>query len=187
MKLAKWLLTFAFVLSFSSPQQNTESKPLQLQNSPSKTTLASQTRLHEAIPGQKSMPPRKVGTLTAKINGAQYAGDLFEEGISGHYEVTSGNKNYEIRLQWKYTTTASGIREDNVDLSHRNIDLTAEYINFNVSDKYIVSSGSVIVQNDGSKVIGMFSFTASVEGYTRNNSSSAHQVSDGTFEINYAK
>jgi hypothetical protein len=177
MKLAIGLLICFLILFFYSPPQSSGS--LSSKESSLKVTPAS-------LKTTPVSPPKKVGTLTAKINGTQHAGDLFEEGAPYSYEVTSGNKNYEIRLEWKYINSASGIKEDIIDLSERNVDLAAEYINFNVPDKYVVSAGNVFVKNDGKKVSGTFSFTATVDGYSRN-SNSTLQFSDGTFEINYTK
>lgn len=130
-------------------------------------------------------PPRKAGTLTVKINGSQYTGDLYEEINPYSYLISSGNKNYEIRIEWKYVTSPANIRENIIDLSENNSDVTVQYINFNLPFKYVTNSGVVIIKsNEGKKISGLFSFLANEENSSPNKNTD-QQFTDGTFEINY--
>jgi hypothetical protein len=138
---------------------------------------------------RNSSPPEKVGTLTVKINGTQYSGDLFSETKPYAYQVSTGNKDYEVRLEWKYVSSPSEIKTGSADLSSGS-DMNAGYINFRVPYNYITRSGYVTVEeNDGSEP-GSSALAVEKNNYPGGKTSGSANVrtfSDGTFEINYGK
>lgn len=141
---------------------------------------------------QNASPPEKVGTLTVKINGTQYSADLFSETKPYAYQVSAGNKDYEIQLTWKYISAPGEIKTGTADLSHSGNDINAGYINFRVPYNYVTRSGYIIVrENSGTKVTGEFSFVAAEKnnspGGKTSGSATVQTFSDGTFEINYGK
>lgn len=130
---------------------------------------------------------KKVGFLTVKINGFDYSAELFSETKPYSYEVTAGNKNYEIKLAWRYISTPGEIKTGSFYLSEGAADVMLGYINFNSYVNYLTRSGYLTVnENDGSRVTGEFGFVASGMG-----SASKHademRFTDGKFEIIYRK
>lgn len=137
-------------------------------------------------------PPEKAGSLNVKINGIQYTADLFTEPNPYAYEVTAGNKNYEIRLSWMYVSSPTDIFTGSQELNESNSFIKVRYIDFLSSVNFKTHGGRItITGNDGNKITGEFSFTATgienVWSSTKNSSGSATErsISDGTFEIVY--
>lgn len=129
--------------------------------------------------------PRKAGLMTFKLNGEQFSAELYEEVKPYSYRILCGNKNYELQIEWKYTSSPADIREDIFDLTSRESIVSVKYINFNIPFNYITSSGLVVVKsNNGSTVTGVFSFKAFAENNT-GSSNSMYSFTDGTFEISY--
>lgn len=141
-----------------------------------------------------SLPPEKTGTLNFKINGVQYTADLFSEINPYAYEVTAGNKNYEIRISWIYISSPAEIFTGNSELNESDTNIKIKFIDFLSSVNYSVHTGKLSVTgNDGGKITGEFNFKASgSEGsssYSQKTKSSGstteHSVTDGTIEIFY--
>jgi len=156
------------------------------------TSLAAKNSNSDSKIQNFSSPPEKVGTLTVKINGTQYSGDLYSELNPYSYRVFAGNKDYEVRLEWKYAASPSDIRVGAVDLSKTGNDMDAGYINFRVSYNFVTRSGYLTVEeNDGKRIFGLFSFvaagTSNYPGGKTSGSPTVQTLSDGTFEINYGK
>ncbi len=140
-------------------------------------------------------PPEKAGTLNVKINGVQYTADLFTEFNPYAFEVTAGNKNYEIRLLWKYVNSPSDIFTGTTELKEGGT-IEVRYIDFLSPLNFLTHGGRLTVtSNDGKRITGEFSFTATgVEGpwssfYNKSGSGSTSErsLNDGTFEIVYGK
>ncbi len=143
-----------------------------------------------------SAPPEKTGILNVKINGVQYTADLFTEVNPYAYEVTAGNKNYEIRLSWMYISSPADIFTGTTDLNAANSNIKVQYIDFLSSVNFWTHGGKLIVTgNTGNKITGEFSFKATgIENNwsntkkTRGSGSTTEcSLSDGTFEIYYNK
>ncbi|MEO8514679.1 MAG: hypothetical protein ABI543_14060 [Ignavibacteria bacterium] len=141
-----------------------------------------------------SSPPEKTGTLNVKINGVQYSADLFTETNPYAYEVTAGNKNYEIRLSWMYVNSPADIFTGSSDLNESNGNIKVKYIDFLSSMNFWTHGGKITVTgNDGNKITGEFSFKAAgtennwstSKNTTGSGSTTERQISDGTFEIYY--
>ena len=141
-----------------------------------------------------SAPPEKTGTLNVKINGVQYTADLFTELNPYAYEVTAGNKNYEIRLSWMYISSPSDIFTGTTELNESTGNIKVQYIDFLSTVNFWTHGGKITVTgNDGNKITGEFSFKAigtenrgfSSKKTTGSGSTTERYISDGTFEINY--
>jgi hypothetical protein len=141
-----------------------------------------------------SAPPEKTGTLNVKINGVQYSTDLFTEMNPYAYEVTAGNKNYEIRLSWLYVSSPAEIFTGSTELNESSNKIKVRYIDFLSSVNFWTHAGNInVTGNDGNKITGEFSFkatgTESSWSNTKNTRGSGSttecSISDGTFEIYY--
>ena len=142
----------------------------------------------------KASPIGKTGTLNVKINGVQYSMDLFIESNPYAYEVTAGNKNFEIRLSWMYISSPKDIFSGTTELSENNATIKVGYIDFTTAMNYYTHGGKLTVTgNDGNRISGEFNFTAigKENAWTntkKNNTSGSNaecRISDGTFEIIY--
>jgi hypothetical protein len=139
-------------------------------------------------------PPEKTGTINFKINGVQYSADLFTELNPYAYEVTAGNKNYEIRLSWMYISSPAEIFTGSSELNGSNTNIKVKYIDFLSSVNFFPHAGKITVNgNDGNKITGEFNFKATGSDNNWSNSkktrgsgsTTEHSISDGTFEIYY--
>lgn len=129
--------------------------------------------------------PKEVGTLSVKINQLQFSAKLTAEIKPYSYEVSAGNKDHEIRIEWKYISTPAEIKPGTITLGENYSDIVTEYINFTASVNYVTSYGYLIVRdNDGKKITGEFSFAAAEKGFTAS-STNEQRLTDGIFEINY--
>jgi hypothetical protein len=136
---------------------------------------------------ESTAPPNKVGTLTVKINGVQYSGDLFAEINPYSYEVSAGDKNYELKLAWIYISGPSEIKPGMFDVYGSSSVVALRYINFNSFAKFVTKAGFLNVSyNEGGRVYGEFSFVASESG-TASKYAEEKYFTDGTFEIIYGK
>ncbi|MCI0448567.1 MAG: hypothetical protein L0Y79_02130 [Chlorobi bacterium] len=132
-------------------------------------------------------PPNKVGTLSVKINGVQYTGDLFAELNPYSYEVSAGDKNYEVKLAWNYISGPSEIKTGIFDFYGSSPGVVLRYVNFNSFAKFVTKAGFLNVRyNEGGRVYGEFGFVASESG-TASKYADEKYFTDGTFEINYGK
>lgn len=143
-----------------------------------------------------SAPPERIGTLNVKINGIQYSADLFTEQNPYAFEVTAGNKNYEIQLLWNYVKSPADILTGTTELKASGGSIEVRYLDFLSSMNFFTHSGLLTVSsNDGKRITGEFSFNATgVEGpwsslYNKSGSGSntERSINDGTFEIVYAR
>ena len=143
-----------------------------------------------------SAPPEKTGTLNVKINGIQYSADLFTESNPYAFKVIAGNKNYEIQILWNYLKSPAEILTGTTELRASGGSIEVRYLDFLSSMNFFTHAGRLTVtSNDGRKVMGEFSFTATgVEGpwssmYNKSGSGSNAErwISDGTFEIVYGR
>ena len=136
---------------------------------------------------ESTAPPNKVGTLSVKINGVQYSGDLFAEKEPYSYVVSAGDKNYEVKLAWNYISGPSEIKTGMIDVYGSSSDVVLRYINFNSFAKFVTKAGFLNVRyNEGGRVYGEFGFVASESG-TASKYADEKYFTDGTFEISYGK